>query len=206
MAKKNSSYYDDFITMVNFSCRAAEYLQTVLRDFRPETLPERREAMHEIEHAEDEVKHGMMKRLAKEFVTPIDREDIIELANELDEVTDKIDDVLIRMYMYNIKEVHPAAMAFTDVIVRCCKALQVAMREFPNFHRSTTLQQAIIDVNTMEEEGDAIYMVAMRTLYETPGDPVSIAAWSELYDRLEECCDACEHVADVKEIVVLKNS
>lgn len=206
MAKKNSSYYDDFITMVNFSCRAAEYLQTVLRDFRPETLPERREAMHEIEHAEDEVKHGMMKRLAKEFVTPIDREDIIELANELDEVTDKIDDVLIRMYMYNIKEVHPAAMAFTDVIVRCCKALQVAMREFPNFHRSTTLQQAIIDVNTMEEEGDAIYMVAMRTLYETPGDPVSIAAWSELYDRLEECCDACEHVADVMEIVVMKNS
>lgn len=206
MAKKNSPYYDDFITMANFSCRAAEYLQTVLQDFRPEALPERRQAMHEIEHAEDEIKHGMMKRLAKEFVTPIDREDIISLAHELDEVTDKIDDVIIRMYMYNIKSVRPEAMAFSDVILRCCKALQVAMHEFPNFHRSTTLQQCIIDVNTMEEEGDAIYMMAMRNLYENPGDPVEVFVWSKLYERLEECCDACEHVADVMETVVMKNS
>ena len=206
MAKKNSPYFDDFITMVNFSCRAAEYLQTVLKDFDPKTLPQRREAMHEIEHAADEVKHAMMKRLAKEFVTPIDREDIIQMTNELDDVTDKIDDILIRIYMYNIGKLRPAALAFADVIARCCKALQVAMQEFPNFHKSEDLRQALIDVNTMEEEGDTIYIDAMRELYKKCDNPIEVAAWSELYDRLEDCCDACEHVADVMEIIVMKNS
>lgn len=206
MAKKHSPYFDDFITMVNFSVQAAEYLQTVLNDYDPATLAERREAMHEIEHAEDEVKHNMMHRLTKEFVTPIDREDIIQLANELDDVTDKIDDILIRMYMYNIKEMRPAALAFADVILNCCRALQKAMVEFPNFHKSQTLLQSIINVNTMEEDGDAIYIDAVRELYEKAGNAVEVAAWSELFDRLEDCCDSCEHVADLMEIVVMKNS
>ncbi len=206
MAKRHSPYFDDFITMVSFSVRAAEYLQSVLNSYNPEALHECRQAMHEIEHAEDEVKHGMMKRLAKEFVTPIDREDIIQLANELDTVTDKIDDILIRMYMYNIRELRPEALAFADIIVRCCKALQVAITEFPNFQKSTTLLQALIDVNTLEEEGDAIYIKAMRKLYKEGGDSVQVAAWGELYDRLEECCDACEDMADIMEVVVMKNS
>lgn len=206
MAKKHSPYFDDFNTMVDFSVRAAEHLQRVLSDYRPDTLAQQREAMHEIEHAEDEVKHGMMRRLAKEFVTPIDREDIIQMANELDDVTDKIDDILIRMYMYNIKAVRPAALAFADVILRCCKALQTAMVEFPNFHKSHTLMQSIIHVNTMEEEGDAIYIDAVHELYQKAGDPIEVAAWSELFDRLEDCCDACEHVADVMEIIIMKNA
>jgi uncharacterized protein Yka (UPF0111/DUF47 family) len=101
----------------------------------------------------------------------------------------------------------PKAIAFGDVIVRCCKALHGAILEFPNFHnKSTALTDAIIEMNTMEEQGDAIYISAMHELYAAGGDPVDIAAWSELFDRLEDCCDACEHVADVLEIIVMKNT
>lgn len=206
MAKKNSPYFDDFITMVDFSCQAAAYLNTVLTDFRYDGLAVSREEMHKIEHAEDEVKHDIMKRLAKEFVSPIDREDIIQLASDLDDVTDKIEDVLIRMYMYNVKAVRPAALAFSDIIMRCCNALQQALVEFPNFHKSTTLQQKIIEVNTLEEEGDDIYIDAMHKLYKEHHDPIEVVVWSELFDRLEDCCDACEHVADSLELVVMKNS
>ncbi len=204
--KKNNSYFEDFVSMVELSCRAAEFLQTVLKDYKPETLAESRKKMHEIEHDEDTIKHAMMRRLAKEFVTPIDREDIIQLANELDEVTDKIDDILIRMYMYNIKEVRQSALKFADVIVRCCHALQTAIKEFPNYHKSTNLMPAIINVNALEEEADAIYIEAVKKLYEEGGNAIEVATWSELYDRLEECCDACERVADALELVVMKNS
>ena len=148
----------------------------------------------------------MMARLSKEFVTPIDREDIIQLANELDNVTDKIDDILIRMYMYNIVTLRPAAIAFSDVIVRCCNALHKVVSEFPHFHKSTSLIPAIIEVNTVEEEGDNLYIDAVRDLYQTCTNPLEVSVWSELFDRLEECCDACEHVADIMEIIVLKNS
>lgn len=206
MAKKNSPYFEDFINMMGYSVKASKYLQEVLKDFDAGKLTACRKKMHEIEHAEDEIKHDMMSRLVKEFITPIDREDIIQLANELDNVTDIIEDVLIRMYMYNVKNVRTEALAFTDVIVRCCDALYAAMQEFPNFQKSTTLKNAIIDVNRMEEEGDDIYIDAVRKLYAEESDVLQVAVWGKIFDRLEECCDACEHVADLMEMVVMKNS
>jgi uncharacterized protein Yka (UPF0111/DUF47 family) len=205
MAKSNP-YYDDFIKMIAFSCQAAGHLRASLENFSHENLDGQRATMHEIEHAEDMVRHDLMRRLVREFVTPIDREDIIALANELDEVTDKIEDILIRMYMYNIRDVRPAALAFAEVIENCTKALQRAMAEFPNFHKSTTLREAIIEVNTLEESGDKIYVDAVRELYEGGVDPVEVIAWSELFDRFEDCCDVCEHVANTMEIIVMKNS
>lgn len=206
MAKRDNAYFAEFISMVELSCQAAEYLQNSVRNYNPDDLPAQRKALHKIEHSEDMLKHDIMKRLVREFVPPIDREDIIQLANELDDVTDKIEDVLIRMDMYNVREMRPKALDFVDVIVRCCQSLKVAMVEFPNFHKSSTLKQTIIDVNSMEEEGDEIYINAMRELYRSNGNPIDVAVWSELFDRLEDCCDACEHVSDILEIIIMKNS
>jgi uncharacterized protein Yka (UPF0111/DUF47 family) len=205
MAKTNP-YFEDFIKMIELSCRAAEHLKNSLEDFHPETLSGQRAYMHDIEHEEDEVRHEMLHRLVREFVTPIDREDIIALANELDDVTDKIEEILIRLYMYNVKYVRPAALQFADVIVSCARELKQAMIEFPNFHKSSTLRNAIIAVNTMEEKGDQIYVDAVRELHEGGVDPVEVAVWSELFDRLEDCCDVCEHVANTMEVIVMKNS
>jgi len=206
MAKKNSPYFDSFITMGGFCVQAAEYLQSVLTKFEAKQLSAKRKAMHKIEHDEDEVKHDIMRRLVKEFVPPIDREDIIQLANELDNVTDKIEDTLIRMYMYNIETVKLEALAFADVIVRSCKALHVALEEFPNFQKSTKLMDTIIKINSLEEEGDAIYVDAMRKLYQSNEHYLTISAWSKLFDLLEDCCDTCEHVADTMELIAMKNS
>ena len=206
MAKKNSSYFDDFIIMSSLSVKAAEHLQRVLSNFDPSNLADQRQAMHDIEHEEDVIRHNVMTKLAKEFVTPIDREDIIRLANELDNVTDKIDDILTRIYMYNITEIRPESIKFADVIVRCCNSLAIALKEFPNFQKSAQLRQAIIDVNTMEEEGDAIYIDTMRRLYRSEDDAINVLTWSELFDRLEDCCDACEDVADLMETIAMKNS
>ena len=206
MAKKNNPYFSDFVKLASFSCQAAEYLQVSLKDFQPSTLAARREAMHDIEHAADMIRHELNGRLVKEFVAPIDREDITNLADQLDDVTDKIEDVLIRIYMYNIKTIRPCALDFADVIVRCCNSMYKAMTEFANFHKSSTLRDSIIEVNTLEEEGDALYIKSMHEMYAQGGDPIEIAAWSELFDRMEDCCDACEHVADLLELIAMKNS
>lgn len=203
---KSNSYFDDFVVMAQMSCRAAEYLQSVLNDFAPEQLPEHREALHKIEHEEDDFKHEMLQRLVKEFITPIDREDILQLANQFDDVTDAIEDILIRLYMYNVQALRPEAIAFTDIIVKCCKALLEAATEFAHFQKSTTLAQAIINVNTMEEDGDALYIEAVRALSTGSADARETMIWIDLFDRLEECCDACENVADLMELVIMKNS
>ncbi len=206
MAKKRSEYFQVFVNQAELACEAAEYLGTVLKNFERDTLHVKLVHMHDIENRADSVKHEAMRKLSKEFVTPIEREDIVQIFNEFDEVIDLIDDVLIRIDMYNIKQILPDALLFADVIYRSCVALVTAAKEFGNFQKGDILHKAIIDVNTMEEEGDAIYIDAMRNLFKNPTDPIEVVAWNETFDKLEECCDACEHVSDIMESVIMKNS
>lgn len=206
MAKKNAPYFDDFITMMESSCKAAEYLHTALVEFEPKTLDEHCEIMHQIENDEDTIKHDILERLAKEFITPIDREDIIELANELDDVTDSIEDILIHIRMYNIKEIREDALVYADIITRCCKHLLEAVREFPNYQKSKTIKEKIIKINTIEEEGDRLYIQAVSDLFKEEKDPIAIIAWNNVFDLLEDCCDSCEGVANTMEMVIMKNS
>lgn len=206
MAAKHNEYYDTFVKLVDYSCQAANYLHESLERFDQQSLETRMGEIHKIEHAADSDKHEMMKLLAKEFITPIEREDIIQLAQEIDEVTDKVEDVLLRIYMYNISSIRVEALAFTSNIVRCCKALKTAVEQLYNFRKSETIHQCIIEVNTLEEEGDKLYIDAVHSLYKNCKNPVEILAWTETFDRLEKCCDACEHVANVVESVIMKNS
>jgi predicted phosphate transport protein (TIGR00153 family) len=204
--KKGETYFDTFVELVSYSCRAADLLKEILYDFNAEMLPQKMKEMHEIEHGGDEARHRMIKRLAREFITPIDREDIVALADTIDTVTDTIEDVLMRTYMFNISKVTVQALKMTDVIVKCCNALKTALDEFSNFRKSSKLHDLVVEVNRLEEEGDALYMDATRKLYVECDNYKELAAWDTIYHYLEKCCDSCEDVADAIESVIMKNS
>ena len=201
----NGRYFSSFVEMVDYSCKAAHLLKDIITDFKPEELSDRMEEMHEIEHIGDVTRHVMTKKLTKENKTSIEREDIMNLAEAIDQVTDSIEDVLIRLYMFNIKEIREDAKRLTTVIVKCCEALKSALTEFHNFKKSKDLREKIIFINQLEEEADKIYTEAIRKVYIEPSDPVLVHAWYETFLFLEECCDACEDVADVIESVIMKN-
>lgn len=204
--KKEKDYFETFVGLVEYSCQAARDLYTVLKDFNPDTLQEKMQYLHRIEHTADIAKHDMMSRLVKEFITPIEREDIIALAHEIDDVTDAIEDVLIRIYMYNIQAIPMEALEFAETIVQCCEELKKAMEEFSNFRKSQTIHEHLVRVNYLEEVGDRLYTEAVRTLYCCEHTAAEITGWTETYERLEKCCDACEDVADVVESVIMKNA
>ena len=93
-SKQNSFYFDNFIACADYSRKAAQLLDKGMRQFDPAQIGDMIEEMHEVEHAGDEKKHELLNVLAKAFITPIEREDIILLGQNIDEVTDKIEDVL----------------------------------------------------------------------------------------------------------------
>ena len=103
MAKKGDRYYfDNFIACVECSHRAATLLSETLKQYSKADMAKKREQIHEIEHEADMKKHEMMYMLNKAFITPIEREDILSLAQNLDDITDTIEDVFLRIYICNI--------------------------------------------------------------------------------------------------------
>ena len=207
MAKKQDAFYfDNFIACAEDSCRAAEMLRGTLEDFHTDGLQATLEKLHEIEHSADMKKHDVLDRLAKEFLPPIEREDIVSLSQNIDNITDKVEDVMLRVYMNNVQEIEPGALKMTDVVIRCCQAVKEMMVEFKDFKKSRNLKNLMIRINDLEEESDRLFMQNVRNLYTQSEDPIRIIAWRDIYVYLERCADACEHVADVVESVVMKNS
>ena len=205
-SKQNSFYFENFIACAECSYKAAELLDSVMRNFDPSQMEKMIADMHEIEHAGDEKKHELTRVLAKAFITPIEREDIMVLGENIDEVTDKIEDVLLRMYCNNIRSIRPDALDFIGVVIKCCDELKNMLREFPKFKNSKKLHEHIVNINTLEEDADQMFISGMRNLHTTCDDPVTIIVWREIYIYLEKCVDACEHVADTVESVIMKHS
>jgi len=204
--KKENNYFKMIEGLVELSYQAATELNKILSNFDATTIKESKEHLHTIEHNADIKKHEMMKKLSKEFITPIERSDIMSLAQEIDEVTDSIEEVLVKVYMYNISVIRPEAIQLSEVIVKCCESLIKVMAEFHNFRKSQTIHQYIVEINGFEEDGDKIYIDSMCGLFRDGSSDLEKLVWKDMFESLERCCDACEHVSDVVESVIMKNS
>ena len=207
MARKNeNNYFKMFAEAVSYSCKAADMLKEDFTDFDPSRPAVRIEEMHHIEHTADIAKHELMEKLMKEFITPIDREDILELSNALDDVTDSLEDVLLQLYMFGITSLREDSLTFAAIINDCCHALKKLMLEFENFRKSKVIKDMIIEINHLEENGDRLYTEAMHRLYTNTPDTLEVLSWTTIYNCMEKCCDKCEDAADVVEAVILKYS
>ena len=207
MAKKSDSFYfGNFYACADCAYQAAHLLERVMRDFDPLLIREKLDDMHKVEHAADEKKHEVLDALVKAFITPIEREDIAALSEQIDDLTDKIEEVFIRIYINNVKAIRPEALKMLELVIQCCEEVCGLMREFANFRRSKELKDRIIQINSLEEEADRLYIASMHSLHSEEKDVLAVIAWREIYSYLEKCADACEHAADVVESVVMKNS
>lgn len=206
MKKQDSFYFDNFVECTHCSLRAAQLLEEVMKNFTVQVVVERMDEMHSIEHEADTKKHEMLAVLMKAFMTPIEREDILLLSNCLDEVTDKLEDVMIRMYCNNITSMRSLAVDMTSVVVECCQEMVTLLEEFRNFKKSRTIHEHIVRINTLEEDADKLYIKAMRELHSGDVDPIEVVRWREVLTYLEQCADATEHVADVVERVIMTNT
>lgn len=207
MSKKaDMIYFDNFIECADCAVRAAGVLESVLENFDLNRLSEKIDEMHEVEHEADVKKHEMIESLMKAFITPIEREDIMAMSQYLDDITDKIEDVLLHMYMCNVRSIRPEAVRFAKLAIRCCEQVKLAMVEFPDFKKSRELRQTLIEINRLEEQGDRLYLDSMRALHTQSDDPIEVIVWRDIFKYLEDCIDACEKASDIVETVIMKNT
>ena len=108
--------------------------------------------------------------------------------------------------MYDIHFMHDQAIEFAKLIQGSCEALDKAMCDFRNFKKSKNFVHLIVKVHDLEEQPDQLYTKVIRDLHVNDYDnPMRVQVWTNLFDSMEACCDACELAADVMNTIMLKN-
>ncbi|GHU87988.1 hypothetical protein FACS1894202_03270 [Clostridia bacterium] len=208
MAKNTSTdYFAMFVSMGENFCKISKRLKQILSNYDPDKLQADLAELHVIENKGDEEKHALVEALVKEFLPPIEREDILSLSDVIDDVTDSVEDILIKAYMYDVKSIRPEAIEFMGIIEECCAKLLEVLKQFANYKRAKGIKELIIEINNLEEVGDRLHRNAVRGLFiDGEISPKELFAWTKLYSCFEKSCDTCEHLGGLVEQVILKNS
>jgi len=166
-------------------------------------LADKAHEIKEAEHKCDFLTHEIIQRLNKTFVTPIDREDIHELARTLDDVMDAIDDAAALIPLYRIDRIRSGARELTRVISAQTGELRQAIEALENSHAK--ILDYAVEINRLENEADRIHQKAIGQLFDEERDAIEVMKWKEILDVLEDATDASEDVANLLENIVVKH-
>lgn len=206
MAKKTNEYFLLIEQQAAICVEAAALLENILTEYSAAGMAVRRVEMHAVERRADGICHDIRNRLSAAFITPIDQEDILHLAQLLDDVTDALDEVALECYMFRLAELPAGAPAFAGLTRRCVGKLCEAAIELRNFRSSGRLRALLAEVNTLEEQADDAYATAIHDLFAEDAAPRTLIAGKAIFDCMEACCDLCGHAADVMDQITIKNT
>ncbi|HEX7122682.1 MAG TPA: DUF47 family protein [Gemmatimonadaceae bacterium] len=198
---RDQGFFDLFNQLAEKMKVAAGLLRAMFAE--PARIKEHVAAIKQVEHEADSLAHEVSRRIDRTFITPLDREDIHNLTQALDNVVDMIDGAARRSEMFGITESRAAATRLAAVLQHSVDSLQKAVVEVKN--RRAVMEHTRA-VKHFEEEGDALYHMAVGELFQGNPDPIDVIKWKEIYDTLERALDRCQTAAIVLESISLKNS
>jgi predicted phosphate transport protein (TIGR00153 family) len=186
--------------------QASQLFDREIRTGDPARFAELRREMKDLEHAGDDITREIMDRLNQTFVTPIDREDIMQLAHAIDDVVDKIHAVCERLILYRISHVMPAVTEMSSIIVEGSGEILHLIRSLRNMSNQKEIRDRIRRVHTLENKADSIYHAGLAQIFEDPKDPIELIKWKEILEQIEDATDKIELVAKVIGSTVMKNA
>ncbi len=200
-APRDREFFDLFEEASANILRGADLLDRMLRNY-----PETKELAREIllcEQEGDRITHDIVQRLNQTFVTPIDREDILELASTLDDIIDLTEEVADYLGLYKVEAPMEQAQRLAHILMQACRQIAEAMPRMRDFK---DISHYTVEIHRLENDGDRVVREAIASLFDTGIDPMVVIRWKDLFERLEEAIDATERVANTLQGIVIKNS
>jgi predicted phosphate transport protein (TIGR00153 family) len=198
---REREFFDLFEEAASNIVRAADLLDQMLG-----TYPEHSHLARDIlicEQEGDRITHDIIHRLNQTFVTPIDREDIYEMASALDDVVDYTEEVADYMGLYKIEAPMDQAQHLAHILLQSSRQIAEAM---PRLRGFKDISHYTVEINRLENDGDRVTREAMASLFDGGIDPMVVIRWKDIFERLESAIDATEHVANILEGIVIKNA
>lgn len=161
--------------------------------------------MKEYETKGDSYIHEIIMELNKAFITPIEREDILQLAMSMDDVLDGLEHCAAMFEMYSITEADEYMIKFVDAIN--ASAIEIAHSiELMSQKKLLDIRTHAIKIKDHESKCDDILRHSIKHLFSREQDPIKIIQFKEIYEELEEIADSCQSVANVLETIIMKNA
>lgn len=205
MKKKNNYFYDSFTNLMDYALEAMSILTKGLEDFRNINLLEFKNNVHKVEHEADVLKHEYEEKLAKEFITPIDREDIFVLYDNIDDLIDSIDEVSYKLYLRNYTLLPNNLNIMIEKSFEAIKSLKEIFVNFRNIDKKSIMDPLINKVIVIEEEMDKIYEENVHDLYVESNDYDENRTFEKVYSYFEYITDKCRDVCKTILIIMYKN-
>lgn len=203
----DAQFFAFFRDAAENATEAANLLAEMLDKF--EDVERKARRLRDFEHRGDEITHQVYNALNSTFVTPLDREDIRDLASQLDDFVDYIEEAGRRIWLYRIEQSTERARLFGRIISEQAEILAEAIPKLENSKLSDQVLRHTVDINRLENEADDALSQALAVLYDDAHDIPTLIKdirWGEVYQLLEDATDRAESVANTMEGIVLKNA
>ncbi|HEX6677394.1 MAG TPA: DUF47 family protein [Actinomycetes bacterium] len=202
---REETFFDLFDAAADSVASAASLLRDMVDDFVDPEMKAKR--LTEQEHEGDRVTHAILSRLNSTFVTPFDREDIYDLATQLDDVTDAIEAAADMLVLHKVVEPIEAVREQARLLDEASKETAKGLRHLRKLAQEE-LRSYWIRINELENRADRLYRRARAELYSFEAEHPAryLLIWKDIIEQLEEAMDALEHVAHTVESIVLKHA
>ena len=198
---REERFFDLFVQDAANVLDGARQLEAMLRSYdNPDKSAKR---IRELEHQGDIISHDIGHRLEATFVTPFDREEIHSLISGLDDILDLIEQVADTFVLYGISAPTKSSVKQAALVVQACETIHQALSNLRGFKG---LDQYIIEIHRIENEGDRLARSAIAGLFEDGAKTIEVLKWKDVYTLLEDTIDKCEDVADMIERIVVKHA
>lgn len=158
----------------------------------------------DLEHAADDIVSELLSLTNGAFVTPYDRDDLINLAFAVDDVADAGENAAELLGLYSIESPTKQALQLCELLVRASDRLARLLANLKGLHGSS---EEIVAIKAIEDEADDVARAARASLFKDDRiDPVIVIRWKDIYEALEEAVDACETAAHRVGNILVKNA
>ncbi len=204
MPKKEDVFYTMLKQIAAQMVDAASEYASIMRDFPASVARIPRMKVHET--TTDELVAEIHQHLYTSFITPFEREDISDLALRMDDVVDSMEVVTARLDLFGMDRMRPEAIEMAELTEKAVIELREVVERLPRYKRDNEIMRHAIAISRIEDGADRVYQNALRRLFAEEDAGKEIVTWLRIFDRMENCLNACDKAAGVVRSVIMKSA